>query len=140
MWTKATVTAIASTGAIEPAALAQLYRATRQFNDRRLIDALFFVVRRDDRPDATRVSAGTLLFSYAVPGIYLDADELLQGSESPGISGVSHDLRARQTRALLGDLRPELRTVLGSLVATESETRIGRAARTMLDYLGYLSH
>jgi hypothetical protein len=123
----------------EPAALAQLYRATRQFNDRRLIDAMIFILRHEQAPETTRVSAGTLLFSYAVPGTYLDADELLGGSESPALRRLSHDTRARETRARLGDLRPELKNVLGSVADAEPASRVGRAAATMLKYLGYLS-
>jgi hypothetical protein len=116
--------------------LVALITASNSFNDRGLIDAITDVVRRSDAPETTRIHAAALLFSYAVPGIYLNTDDLLDGtSRSPRISAVTHNTRASETRARLGDLRPELAGLLASIIAVEPRSPTGRVAATLLRYL-----
>jgi hypothetical protein len=120
----------------DPASLGLLVAATRTFNDRSVVDAVSDVARNRDAPEAARVHAFTLLYSYAVPGLYVDAGDLLDRPDAPpAIVAVSHDHHVHQTRASLGDLRPEVGRLLGEVVATEPATRVGCAAASVLRYL-----
>lgn len=120
----------------EPSQLDELFNATRDFNDRRVVDAVATVARDASTPDVTRIYALALLFNYAVPGLYIDTDDLLHpGDTPPGLGGVSHDTRAHTTRAMLGDLRPQVRELLESIIAREPAGRVGVAAATILRYL-----
>jgi hypothetical protein len=119
--------------------LGELFNATRDFNDRRVVDAVADVARQRDAPETTRVYAMTLLFNYAVPGMYINFQHLLQPRGIlPSLSSMSHDTRADETRAMLGDLRPEVRQVLESVVASEPGSRVGMAASTVLRVLAHL--
>jgi len=116
--------------------LGELFAATRDFNDRRVVDAVADVARRTQAPETTRIYALALLFNYAAPGLYVDFHDLLHpGSHLPALSSVSHDTRAQETRALLGDLRPAVREILGSVVAAEPASRVGSAAGIVLRLL-----
>ena len=113
-----------------------LFNATRDFNDRQLVDAVAEIARRSNAPETTRIYAFALLFNYAVPGQYLDIEQLLEPGEfPPGISFVTHDYRAHATRAILGDLRLEVGEVLRSVAAAEPASRVGLAAETSLRLL-----
>lgn len=116
--------------------LGRLFNATRDFNDRRVVDAVADLARRGDAAETTRIYAFALLFNYAVPGSYIETGALLRGAR-PGISFVTHDDRARDTRAILGDLRPGVREILNSVAAAEPDSRVGIAAATVLRNLGY---
>lgn len=116
-----------------PDELDLLFNATRTFNDRRVVDAVAEVAQSRTAAETTRVYAFALLFSYAVPGRYIEVADLLHPREaSTRMSAVSHDASARTTRAVLGDLRPEVRTILESVVGTEPNSRVGIAAATVL--------
>ncbi len=113
--------------------LGLLFNATRDFNDRQVVDAVAEIARRSNTPEITRIYAFALLFNYAVPGQYLDIEQLLEPGEfPPGISFVTHDYRAHATRAILGDLRSEVSAVLRSVAAAEPTSRVGIAAATVL--------
>lgn len=117
----------------EPEQLRRLFSATREFNDRRVVDAVADAALRPGMPETTRIFAFTLLYSYAVPGIYIDARDLLNpGNLPPGTSSFSHDERTYRTRELLGDLRPEVRRILRSVIDAEQNSRVGIAAGTVL--------
>lgn len=118
----------------DPEQLAELFNASRDFNDRRVVDAVADLARRSGAPEEARIYALALLYSYAVPGLYIGVDDLLSGRR-PGISSVSHDTRARETRAALGDLRPEICALLAAVVDSERDTRVGTAAAAVLRYL-----
>ncbi|HST59286.1 MAG TPA: hypothetical protein VLK84_11365, partial [Longimicrobium sp.] len=110
-----------------------LFNATRDFNDRRVVDAVAAVARRTGAPETTRIYAFALLFNYAVPGRYLNIEQLLQPGEfPPRIRYFTHDDRGDSTRAILGDLRPEVSEVLRSVAAAEPSSRVGIAAATVL--------
>lgn len=117
-------------------ALMELVRATGNFNDMRIVNVLAEVFGSGRHSDTTRIYAGVLLYSYAVPGIYLDEDDLLKGEKrSPAMRMVSHDTRADNTRATLGDLRSKVFEVLTSVATAESGGAVGNAARTMVRLL-----
>lgn len=118
----------------DPEQLAALFNASRDFNDRRVVDAVADLARRSGAPEEARIYAFALLYSYAVPGLYIGVDDLL-GGRRPGIGSVSHDARTRETRVALGDLRHEVCTLLAAIVDSERETRVGTAAATVLRYL-----
>lgn len=118
----------------DPEQLAELFNASRDFNDRRVVDAVADLARRTEAPETSRIYALTLLYSYAVPGLYIDTDDLLSGRR-PSIGSVSHDTRAHETRAVLGDLRPEMSTLLAEIAGAERDTKVGTAAATVLRYL-----
>lgn len=119
--------------------LGELFAATRDFNDRRVVDAVAEVALRAQAPETTRIYALALLFNYAVPGQYLDFQDLLQPQGIlPALSSMSHDTRAHETRAMLGDLRPEVRELLGSVIATEQDSQVGKAAGIVLRLLSHL--
>jgi hypothetical protein len=118
----------------EPQALAELFNSTRDFNDRRIVDAVADVARRSGAPETTRIYALTLLYSYAVPGLYIEADDLINGAR-PAISSVTHDARVKETRELLGDLRPAVGELLAGIVAREPRSSVGTAAAAVLRYL-----
>jgi hypothetical protein len=119
--------------------LGELFAATRDFNDRRVVDAVVDVARRTQASETTRIYALALLFNYAAPGFYIDLQDLLHpGNHLPPLRGRSHDTRAHETRAVLGDLRPEVREVLSSVVASEPESRVGVVASTVLRLLVHL--
>lgn len=124
----------------QPDRLAELFNATRDFNDRRVVDAVADVARERSAPDATRIYAMALLFNYAVPGLYIDIEDLLNPGDAPaGLGSVSHDTRAHATRAQLGDLRPQVGELLDSIIAREPDGNVGQAAATILRYLRALS-
>ena len=124
----------------QPENLGVLFNATRDFNDRRVVDAVADVAREGSAPDATRIYAMALLFNYAVPGLYIDIEDLLNPSDAPaGLGSVSHDTRAHETRAQLGDLRPQVGELLDSIIAREPNGKVGQAAATILGYLRALS-
>ncbi len=113
--------------------LGMLFNATRDFNDRRVIDAVADAARRRNAPETTRIYAFALLFNYAAPGSYLNMKQLLEPGEfPPRISFITHDDRAHATRAILGDLGPEVSAVLRSVAAAEPDSRVGIAAATVL--------
>lgn len=121
----------------EVAELDLLFNATRSFNDRRVVDAVAEVARRRTAPETTRVYAIALLFSYAVPGRYIKVADLLHPREqSARMSAVSHDERARGTRAVLGDLRPEVGALLRIVAHSEPGSRVGIASAIVLRRLG----
>jgi hypothetical protein len=124
-------------GAPENAAeLDQLFNATRSFNDRSVVDAVAEVARRGTATETTRIYAFALLFSYAVPGWYIEIADLLRPRETPArMSAVTHDASARSTRAVLGDLRPEVSAILQSVVEAEPNSRVAGAAETVLRWL-----
>ena len=79
-----------------------LFNSTRDFNDRRVVEAASDIARRREAPETTRIYALALLFNYAVPGRYLNMKQLLEPGEfPPRISFVTHDDRAKATRAIL---------------------------------------
>lgn len=120
----------------DAASLGQLVAATRTLNDRSVVDAVSDVARNREAPDAARVHAFALLYSYAVPGLYVNPGDLLDRPDAPpAIIAVSHDHHVHQTRAILGDLRPEVGRLLGEVAAAEQATRVGRAAASVLRYL-----
>lgn len=122
----------------DTAELGLLFNATRDFNDRRVVDAVAEIARLGSGSETTRIYAFALLFNYAVPGIYIDVGDLLDPADRfPAMGWSSHDDRARDTRAILGDLRPEVSEVLRSVIATEPRTRVGVAAEIVLRSLGY---
>lgn len=113
-----------------------LFNATRDFNDRRIIDALAGVARRSGVAEETRVYAFALLYSYAVPGIYIEIEDLLDSEEEyPALGASSPDERTYRTLELLGDLRPEVGRLLRSVMEAEPDSRVGDAARTILEVL-----
>jgi len=113
--------------------LGRLFNVTRDFNDRRVVDAVAETARLGSAPETTRIYAMALLFNYAVPGIYIEAGDLLDPTiRFPTMGWVTHDDRADSTRALLGDLRPEVSEVLRSVTAAEPNSRVGVAAATVL--------
>jgi hypothetical protein len=115
-------------------ALARLFNATRDFNDRRIVDAVADVARRSGAPETTRIYALTLLYSYAVPGLYIEPDDLINDVR-PAVSAVTHDDRVKQTREILGDLRPAVGELLAGIVAREPGSRVGTAAAAVLRHL-----
>lgn len=121
----------------DPSELRHLFEVTREFNDRGVVDAVAKVARQADAPDVTRIYAFALLFSYAVPGQYIVVQDLLVVPEGrgPGMAWESHDDAVKQTRPLLGDLRPEVAGVLRAVVETEPSSRAGVAAATVLSRL-----
>ena len=113
--------------------LGRLFNATRDFNDRRVVDAVADAARRRDAPETTRVYAFALLFNYAVPGRYIIIQQLLQPGEfPPRVRYFTHDDRGDSTRAVLGDLRPEVSALLRSVAVAEPGSRVGVAAQTVL--------
>jgi hypothetical protein len=113
--------------------LGLLFNATRDFNDRRVVEAVSDVARRREVPETTRIYAFALLFNYAAPGRYIIIQQLLQPGEfPPRIRYFTHDDRGESTRAILGDLRPEVSAILRSVAAAEPGSRVGIAAATVL--------
>lgn len=113
--------------------LRELFNVTRDFNDRRVVDAVATAAREASTPEVTRIFALALLFNYAVPGLYIDTDDLLDpGDTPPGLWGVTHDDRASETRAVLGDLRPVVSELLQSIIVREPQGRVGVAAAAIL--------
>jgi hypothetical protein len=123
---------------LDTADLGALTNATRDFNDRSLVEAVAEAARRPGAAEATRIHAFALLFSYAVPGIYIDARDLLQpGDQQIGTYSVTHDTRTYHTRESLGDLRPEMGALLRAIVEAEPASRVGKAAAMVLRELRY---
>lgn len=121
----------------DTAELGLLFNVTRDFNDRRVVDAVAAAARRSGAPETTRIYAFALLFNYAVPGRYIIIQQLLQPGEfPPRIRYFTHDDRGKSTRAVLGDLRPEVSAVLRSVATAEPGSRVGIAAATVLRRLG----
>jgi hypothetical protein len=116
----------------EQGELERLFNVTRDFNDRQLLDAVIDVARRSGAPETTRVYAFALLYSYAVPGLYLEIGDLLDPRGTPpGVFAVSHDTPAHETHAVLGDLRPEVAAILNEVATSDPSTRIRQAATTV---------
>lgn len=110
-----------------------LFNATRDFNDRRVVDAVMDVARQTTADETTRIYAFALLYSSAMPPGYLDVDDLLNPGDTPAAMGwFTHDTRTRVTRAVLGDLHEEVRAVLQSIAESEPGTRVGIAAGAVL--------
>lgn len=112
----------------------RLVWATARLRTRCVFAAVANAARERRNSLLVRTYAMEMLYSFAKPGLSLNVQDLLhpRGERPARISAVSGDGDVANAPDL-GDAAPEVRAILGEIVASDPDPEIVRIARAVLD-------